>query len=292
MLTLHDAWLISGHCAHSFGCDRWKTGCGQCPDLRIEPSIRRDATAYNWKRKKTIYEQSRIYVSTPSQWLMSKIEQSMLMPAVIEARVIPNGVDLSVFHPIDKKVARSVLDIPQDAVVLLFAANNIRQNMWKDYATIRAALAVVAERLQDQSALFIALGEDARGEHIGNIEVRYVPYQSDPVAVAPYYQAADVYVHAAKADTFPNTILEAMACGTPVVATSVGGIPEQIKDGQTGYLTPAGDAQALASRIIELLSDDTHRKNMSLKAAEDARRRFDLQSQVDLYLEWYEMITC
>ncbi len=292
VLTLHDAWLLSGHCAHSFGCERWKIGCGQCPDLGIEPSVPRDATAHNWARKRTIYEQSRIYISTPSHWLMQKIEQSMLAPAVIEARVIPNGVDLTVFHPDDKKAVRFGLNIPQDAVVLLFTANNIRHNMWKDYQTVRAAIALVADWLHDRVALFIALGEDAAAEHIGQVELRFVPYQKDSAIVARYYQAADVYIHAAHADTFPNTVLEALACAIPVVATAVGGIPEQIVDGQTGYLTPAGDAQALASRIIKLLSDDISRKYMSIEAAKDALSRFDLQMQVDAYLEWYQTLVC
>jgi len=68
VLTLHDAWLLSGHCAHSFDCDLWKTGCGKCPDLNIYPPIRRDATAYNWQRKREIYTRSRLYITTPSRW--------------------------------------------------------------------------------------------------------------------------------------------------------------------------------------------------------------------------------
>ena len=70
VLTLHDAWLLSGHCAHSMGCERWITGCGTCPDLDSYPALRRDGTAYNWKRKQAIFAQSRLYVTTPSQWLM------------------------------------------------------------------------------------------------------------------------------------------------------------------------------------------------------------------------------
>lgn len=70
ILNLHDAWPLSGHCAHSFECERWRTGCGQCPDLTIYPAIPRDATAENWRRKRDIYAQSRLYITTPSRWLM------------------------------------------------------------------------------------------------------------------------------------------------------------------------------------------------------------------------------
>src|SRR5215470_18039874 len=71
VLDLYDAWLLSGHCAHSFSCDRWKLGCGQCPDLTIYPPIHRDATAFNWRRKQQIFARSRLFVSTPCQWLMN-----------------------------------------------------------------------------------------------------------------------------------------------------------------------------------------------------------------------------
>jgi hypothetical protein len=77
ILDLRDAWLLSGHCAHSFDCDRWQIGCGECPDLTIPPKIRRDGTAYNWKRKREIFDKSQLYVSTPCQWLMKKVDQSM-----------------------------------------------------------------------------------------------------------------------------------------------------------------------------------------------------------------------
>ena len=85
VLTLHDAWLLSGHCAHSFGCDRWKNGCGACPDLSIPPAIAKDGTAANWKRKRRIFERSQLYVVTPSQWMMDRAQQSILAPAIAAA---------------------------------------------------------------------------------------------------------------------------------------------------------------------------------------------------------------
>lgn len=153
---------------------------------------------------------------------------------------------------------------------------------------MRAAVALLAERLRGTVVLFIALGEDAPLEQIGQAEVCFVPYQRDPESVASYYQAADVYVHAARADTFPNTVLEALACGTPVVATSVGGIPEQVEEGVTGFLTPPGDAGAMATRTEQLLSDDALHQRFAAAAGESARRRFDLDRQANDYLEWYQ----
>jgi glycosyltransferase involved in cell wall biosynthesis len=285
--TLHDAWLLSGHCAHSLDCERWMIGCGSCPDLTIYPAIRRDATAGNWRRKRDIYAQSRLFVATPSRWLMRKVEQSMLAPAIEEARVIPNGVDLSIFRPADRRAARTELGIPQDVHVLLFAANVIRDNVWKDYRTLREAIRLAAESSQERPIHFVGLGDDGPSERIGRAEIRFVPYQDDPSIVARYYQAADIYVHAARADTFPTSVVEALACGIPVVATAVGGIPEQIDDGQTGLLVPAADEHILAKRIVQLLDDNALRQRLGGAAAANAKERFDLIRQVDTYLRWY-----
>jgi len=289
MLTLHDAWLLSGHCAHSFDCECWKTGCGNCPDLSIYPAIRRDATAYNWHRKAEIYGKSRLYVVTPCRWLMDKVDQSMLKPGIVASKVIPNGVDLKVFHPADRDEARRELGLPPDAKILLFTANGIRKNIWKDYRTLQSALAQIAEI--DAKVLCIALGEAAPPERTGDVEIRFVPYLKDSQKVARYYQAADLYLHPTRADTFPTTVLEALACGTPVVASAVGGIPEQVVEGRTGFLVPVGDGHAMAEKIITLLEDEDIRAQMGLQAAADAARRFELERMVEEYLALYRHIT-
>jgi glycosyltransferase involved in cell wall biosynthesis len=303
-LTLHDAWLLSGHCAHSFECERWKIGCGQCPDLAIYPGICRDATAYNWRRKRNIFSKSRIHISTPSEWLMKKVEQSMLRESIADARVIPNGVDLSIFFAGDKGSARAALNLPQDTPILLFAAYRAERNIYKDYNTLRAAVTRIAQSIH-QRVLFLCLGGEAATEYVSDAELRSIPYQSDTQVVAEYYRAADLYVHASRIDTFPCSVLEALASGTPVVATEVGGIPEQIKglkdltvhsgksnryrlNHATGVLVAAGSAEAMAESIINLLNDDRVRWELSKNASRDARQRFDLEDQAQRYLEWYE----
>jgi glycosyltransferase involved in cell wall biosynthesis len=290
VLTLHDGWLLTGHCAHSLNCERWRTGCGQCPDLTLYPAIRRDATAYNWGRKLELFQKTRAYIATPCRWLMQKVENSILSNAIIQAQIIPNGVDLSIFHPTDKQAARAELTIRPDYGVILFAAEAVRNNVWKDYQTARDAIAIAAKRMNKRNILLLALGEDALPERIGQAEVRFVPYQTDPKTVARYYQAADVYVHAARVDTFPSTVLEALACGTPVVATAVGGIPEQIEHERTGFLVPTGDAQSIAHYLTMLLTDSERRRNLGELAAEAAIRQFDVVRQVNQYIGWYDEI--
>jgi glycosyltransferase involved in cell wall biosynthesis len=290
IVTLHDAWLLSGHCAHSFDCERWLTGCGSCPDLTISPAVRRDATAFNWKRKRKIYAGGRFYVSTPSQWLMDKVKSSILEPSVIQSRVIPYGVDLSVFYPEDRLVIKKSLGLRPDHKVLLFVAQNARENLWKDYQTVQDAVRLVAKGMRHANIVLVVLGQEAPSEKFGNIEIRFVPFEADVERVASYYQASDLYLHAARADTFPNTVLEAQACGTPVVATAVGGIPEQIEEGVTGFLVPAADPVAMAARIEQVLNDDSLRAHLGNQAAARARRCFDSERQVNDYLDWYRTI--
>lgn len=290
ILTLHDAWLLSGHCAHSFACEKWQKGCGDCPDLRITPGIKKDATAYNWTRKKEIFKEMRVYVASPSKWLAEKIGKSILKPAIKELRIIPNGVKLDIFHPFGREEAREILGLPAHKKIILFVASGIKKNSFKDYTTMRRAIEYLSRTHTGKDVLFLALGENRAPERLGNADVQFIPYQSDPIKVARFYQAADVYIHAAHAETFPGTILEALACGTPVVATSVGGIPEQIEDAETGFLTPPGDAERMAEKILLLINDDNLCKAMGKRGSDIVRQKFDLEKQADEYLAWYDEI--
>ena len=104
--------------------------------------------------------------------------------------------------------------------------------------------------------------------------------------MAAYYRAADVMLHAAVAENFPCTVLEAMACGTPVIATVVGGVPEQIVDGSTGFLVPRGDAEAMASRAMHLIEDHSLAQSMGAAAAIHIEKHYDLKQQAGMYLDW------
>jgi glycosyltransferase involved in cell wall biosynthesis len=286
MMTLHDAWLTTGHCAHSLNCGRWTNGCGDCPDLTLYPAVLRDATAHNWKVKQRLYSQSRLYVATPSKWLLDRVDNSMLRSGIIESRVIPNGVDLQIFKPGDVRHERDRLGLPQDSNILMFAAFNTRVNAWKDFPTLRAALLQVAEKGNARAVVFLAIGEEGVTERIGNAEIRYVGPVFDRHVMAAYYRASDLYLHAARADTFPNSVLEAQACGIPAVATAVGGIPEQIVDGSTGRLTRMGVSGELAAAVEQLLASETMRRRMGACAAERVRQLYDLKTQAATYRDW------
>lgn len=306
VMTLHDEWTFTGHCAYTIGCERWRSGCGRCPDLSIYPSIRRDATAENLAAKRAIYSASRLHICTPSEWLMERARNSVLSLGMAGARVINNGVDLSVFKPTDQGAARRLLGLPEAPLLLLFTANAARRNMFKDHQTVFASARLVAERMPERQLLLIALGDSGPAERIANAELRFVPYEKDPIRVAAYYQASDLYLHAAQADNFPTTILEALASGVPAIATAVGGISEQIlslegtpgahhhrtygADRATGALVDPGDAAGMALATQYLSANVDLRRRLAANAVADARRRFDIERQIDETVAWYRDI--
>jgi glycosyltransferase involved in cell wall biosynthesis len=304
VMTLHDAWLLSGHCAHSIDCERWRTGCGACPDLGLYPAVSRDATARNWERKRAIFADARLRVATPSQWLADRVRDSVLAPAVAELRVIHNGVELDIFTPGDPGAARTATGLPHAALTVLTVGSGGLAHPYKDVATARHAAAQAAELL-DTDVVLVVLGDDGPDQQSGRLTVRHAPFTDDLHRVADHYRACDVFVHAARADTFPTTVLEALACGRPIAATAVGGIPEQVRShpatrpaadatpepaDATGVLVPPGDAAALGQAIARLLRDPDLRMRLGRNAAHDARQRFDARRQADTYLEWYRTI--
>jgi glycosyltransferase involved in cell wall biosynthesis len=289
ILTLHDMWLFTGHCAHAIDCMRWQTGCGQCPDLQRYPSVNQDVTDKNWEIKKTIYSNSRIYVVGVSNWIKQIAQKSMMDP--VDITVIPNGVNLKVFCQSNVSKAREELSLPSDAFIILFVSAYSEQNVYKDFTTVRKAVQIIASNVQEQNIIFVSLGGNEDKIQIENgFRTYYYRYRNEPEKVALFYQAANLFLHAANADTFPSTILEALACGTPVIATAVGGIPEQVVDGTTGFLVPRGDADKMAYYCLELIRDNSLYKLFSYNAVIHAKQQFDFERQVSEYLRFYEKV--
>ena len=290
VLSLHDAWLLSGHCAHSFACGRWETGCGSCPALWIYPALSRDETAFNWKRKRDIFAASSLHVAVPCEWLADRVRRSMLMSGVRTLKVIPYGIDLDVFRPAPKGTVRRELGLDPARPVMLVFANALRDHTWKDGAAFRGAL----ERLGPSaaSAQWLALGETGEDITIGKVTLRRIGSEPDDRRFAKWLQAGTAYVHPARADTSPLVVMESLACATPVIATAVGGIPELIADGETGTVVVAGNPAALALAINDMIALDSAAHDQRCRnAAESARIRFDSRRHARDYLEWMRELT-
>lgn len=280
ILNLRDSWLLSGHCAHSFDCERWKTGCGQCPDLKTYPGLPRDGTASNWQRKREIFQKSRVYVTAISHWLMDRVDASML--SGVKSRVIYNGIDTQIFSPGSVADAREVLQIPKDAKVILLTAHN-------EYKNLRAMRSVLEnlEWSSQHELVFICLGVNGPAEALGSGRIIYAGREKNVQRMAQYYRASDVYLHAASAEAFGKMITEANACGVPVVATNIGGIPEQMIDGETGYLIPIGNIRQMTAAVQKIIDDPLLQQRLGAAGRANAHARFGIERQVDEFLNWY-----
>ena len=302
VLTLHDQWVFTGHCAHSFDCDRWRIGCGQCPDLTIYPPIPKDRTAENFALKADVFSRTQLHLAAPCVWMMDRAKESLLAPAIAQARVIPNGVDISVFRPGSKAEERARLELPPESKIVLVASQPAR-SPWTNERLLRATIRYLGEEGRvDCSFLFLGSNRNSQ-EQIGGIRVIHREYQRDASKVASYYRASDVYFHPARADTFPTAILESLACATPPVATDVGGIPEQVtslwagkkapaspRGSATGILVDGGDAMGAGKAIELLLSSNTLRAHLGEAGARIAASEFSIDLQAQRYLDWYQDI--
>lgn len=289
VLTAHDAWLASGHCAYALDCERWRDGCGDCPRLWAIPAIPRDRSAENWQLKRTIYQESRVHLVGPSKWVLRELEGSTFSEAIESVHHIPNGVDQAVFRVGEKSEARRELGLRHDALVLVFSSAN-EVNPYKDYSTIQAALPKIAAALAPRKVVFLAVGGVPGRSEESDAVTRSVRYSSDPLHMATHLQAADLMIHMARGENHPLAILEAQSCGLPVLASNVGGIPETLTDGETGLLIAPQNPQILATAVERLFADADTLTRMSQAAAQLAQGRFGLDRMADDYIELYESL--
>lgn len=286
---LSDMWALTGHCTHSFDCDRWKTGCGSCPILSDYPELRWDTTALLWKIKNSVYSRSDVTVVAPSKWMNGLARQSPLLSR-FAIHQIPNGVDLSIFRPEDKISARSALDLDPDKRIILFSSHLI-MNPYKGGAHMQEALDRLSSTGAMTNVLVLIVGRGAEKWYQNSaFEIRRLGHISDDQKLAQVYSAADLFVLPTLADTFPNAVLEAMACGTVPVTFNVGGCPEIVKHLETGYLAAEKDAEDLARGIELLLKDADLRNKLRTQALELVAREHSDDLEGHRFRSLYENI--
>jgi glycosyltransferase involved in cell wall biosynthesis len=274
IFTVTSMWSFTGHCHYSYDCNRWKTGCGECPHLNIPPPVKRDATRLEWKLKDWIYSHSNLTVVTPSKWLSDQVRQSILKRFPVHH--IPEGIDTEILRPLDKKRCRLELGIPLDKNVLLFASVNLN-NYRKGGDLLIKSLKHLPDSVRNRTLLLcMGEGRDELSKAVG-MQTVSLGYISDPHRRAVCYSAADLLLLPTRADVLAIVALESVACGTPVVSFRVGGMPDLVRPGLTGYLADPENVEDFRNGIIELIENPSLRDRMSQHCREIVEKNFSME---------------
>jgi glycosyltransferase involved in cell wall biosynthesis len=284
-IYLQDQWIMTGHCAYSLSCDRWKIGCGKCPDLGIYPAIQKDGTRANWRRKKRTLLKSDVVLGSPAKWILDLARVSEITSHLPQFH-IPNAFDPNTFHSSGRAASRAKLGLQPSEKVILFLAQQGTKSTFKDFHSLATAF----QHLQQLGEKFklVTVGDQPDAETRAALphDVIYFPYTTDRARIADYYRSADIFCHSTKADVLPLTILESLACGTPVIGTNVGGVPEIVIPGRTGWLVPLADPVALSNAIREAFSDENELTRLQAECVTFAKE-FTISKQADRFLEMF-----
>lgn len=279
--TLHDINPLTGGCHYSFGCDRFERECGKCPALGSAHSG--DPSSRVHARKSAAYarlDPERVRIVAPSRWIAREAARSSLL-AGYDIRVIANGVDATLFRPRNKAAARARFGLPLDARVVMFAAKGISAQR-KGLDLLRAALQGIEARWPVH-LLCAGAGAPPGGFTRCVTTGELIP---DDMPIA--YAAADLFVTPAREENLGQVVMEAMACGMPVVAFDIGGMRNLIQHGVNGLLVPAFDTDALRAAIAALLGDAEVRARMGAEGRRIVQNRFLIEHQNAAYRELYE----
>jgi glycosyltransferase involved in cell wall biosynthesis len=286
LITLRDWWMVTGHCAHpAEGCERWKTGCGQCPDLSLSPAVSRDGTRFNWTRKRVAIGRSKLRVTAVSSWMAKLAEQSPIFEGK-PVHTVHNGIDHTVFFPRDRASMRQKHRLPMSDFIVMIAGQSVEgTNRTGAGAPLLALDALVKS---ETNPFLLAVGASASNVlRQWNGRGQAVEFQTQPEIMAEYYCAADVVVVASLWETFGRVPAEAQMCGVPVAAFGTGGIPEVVKHESTGLICKTLDTDALGEAIRGLAGDSELRGRYGSAAATRALELFSHLAIARKFVEHY-----
>jgi glycosyltransferase involved in cell wall biosynthesis len=229
-------------------------------------------------------------IVTPSRWLADQAKGSRLMGR-FPVEVIPNGIDLDIFKPVSKSAAREILGIDGNRNVILFGGAHVLKDRRKGAHFFSRALGMLKEKMPEAPLQVVVFGTEVPEETLPfHYESRYLGFIRDERLMALAYAAADIYVTSPIQENLANTVMEALACGTPTVAFDVGGIGEMVLHEENGYLARASDPADLARGIEWILERDDRLQRLSTEARETAVERFDVLKNAKSYQLLFEQV--
>ncbi len=288
--TLHDMWALTGGCHYSAECERYTNCCGACPQLNSDKD--NDITRKIWRKKRRAYKGLNLTIVTPSRWLAECAKRSSLL-SDLKVEVIPYGLNTDIFKPIEKLAARNILNLPKNKKIILFGAINATTNRLKGFKYLKRAISELEKMKtfnEDELCLVIFGASYSKDMEKIPFEIRFLGRLYDDFSLKLSYSAADTFITPSLQDNFPNTVMESLSCGTPVVSFSIGGMPEMVEHQMDGYLSEYKDSQSLAEGIKWILEDE----NRALKLREAARKKavekYSLEIQAGQYKSLYRSL--
>lgn len=279
--TLHDMWVFTGGCHYSLDCDRYQNACGNCPQLGSNKDW--DLSRWVWQRKAKAWQNLNLTIVTPSAWLANCTKSSSLFKNV-RVEVIANGLDTAKYRPIDRSTARELLKLPQDKQILLFGAVRATTHNRKGFHLLQSALQELSKSGWRDKIEIVIFGASGASEQTDfGFQPLYLGQLNDDISLALAYAAADVFVLPSIQDNLPNTIMEALSCGTPCVGFDIGGIPDMIEHQKNGYIAESFKIEDLARGIIWVLENKERHQKLCDRAREKVEKEFTLEIVASRY---------
>lgn len=286
--TLRDMWSFTGGCHYTAGCDRYRIGCGACPQLHSDDPC--DVSAKVWRRKQRSWHGLDLWLVPISSWLADCARASALFNHH-SIEVIPNGVDTRRFRAYDMADARAHWNLPQDRRLILFGGIDPLRDPRKGFGALVEALKRLAGRGWADRAMLVVFGADPDGAPPDcGLPARFVGHITDDDDLARLCAAADVMAAPSLQEAFGKTLIEAMACATPVVAFNAGGPIDIVSHRANGYLATAGDTEDFAAGLAWCLGSGERQAVLAEAARRVAAEKFDIAVVADKYRSLYKRI--
>lgn len=283
--TLHDFWAMTGHCTYPHGCDdRWKNGCLTCSCLGNYPAIRKDVARKLFEAKKSAFRNHNIIFTVPSGWMLEQFRASHLKGQLCVR--IYNSLDITVWKRLDKKEVRTKYRLDFSKKVIGFIAADPEKKL-KGMDYLLKALEDIPD--PENYLLLIAGKESDMFGRLSNrgFSVRHLGYLRSQEKLNEFYAMADVLVNSSVYETFGLTNIEAMACGTPVIAFPVCTMPEIIDD-SCGWIVSMISSGELSEGIRQAFSDIPVLEEKGRKSRERIERLFSEEQMLDQFEALYK----
>ncbi len=286
--TLHDMWAFTGGCHYSQDCNKYVDSCGACPLLGSNTNF--DLSRSIWQRKNRAWKNPRLIIVSLSKWLAKCASSSSLFENQ-RIEIIPNGIDTQQYKPVNHQVLRELLNLPQDKQLVLFGAINATSATRKGFPFLQLALRDLCKSEWQDKIELVVIGSSQPDKHDDfGFKAHYLGKLSDDISLSQIYAAVDVFVAPSSQDNFPNTVLEASACGTPSVAFNIGGMPDMIEHQQNGYLAQPFKIEDLAQGIAWVLGNKERHQKLRDRARKKVEQEFTQDIQAHRYASLYAEI--